>query len=148
MISFWDFQNFNKAQNKSHGFTLVGDAGQNVSLGNKLKKTAELFDIISNNGDVDHPLCEECTDTLLERLVYPPKMFWKYINICFLFLIISISWKIGLSFLIDRVNFAFQAFYGFYKQKVFWKLVMNLWDNLIYTLIQTLIGHFMSTLWL
>ena len=50
---------------------MVGDAGQNVSLGNKLKKTAELFDIISNNGDVDHPLCEECTDTLLERLVYP-----------------------------------------------------------------------------
>ena len=65
----------NTAQNKSHGFTLVGDAGQNVSLGNKLKKTAELFDIISNNGDVDHPLCEECTDTLLERLVDPPKMF-------------------------------------------------------------------------
>jgi len=57
-----------KAQNKSHGFTLVGDAGQNVSLGNKLKKTAELFDIISNNGDVDHPLCEECTDTLLESM--------------------------------------------------------------------------------
>ena len=72
-ISFWDLLTFNKAQNKSHGFTLVGDAGQNVSLGNKLKKTAELFDIISNNGDVDHPLCEECTDTLLERLVDPNK---------------------------------------------------------------------------
>ena len=69
------FKILNTAQNKSHGFTLVGDAGQNVSLGNKLKKTAELFDIISNNGDVDHPLCEECTDTLLERLVDPPKMF-------------------------------------------------------------------------
>ena len=54
---------------KSHGFTLVGEAGQNISsLGNKLKKTAELFDIISNNGDVDHPLCEECTDTLLETM--------------------------------------------------------------------------------
>ena len=59
---------------------MVGDAGQNVSLGNKLKKTAELFDIISNNGDVDHPLCEECTDTLLERLVYPQKMLWIYIQ--------------------------------------------------------------------
>ena len=74
---------------------MVGDAGQNVSLGNKLKKTAELFDIISNNGDVDHPLCEECTDTLLERLVDPPKMFWKYIptilTYLFVFSIISIS---------------------------------------------------------
>ena len=69
---------------------MVGDAGQNVSLGNKLKKTAELFDIISNNGDVDHPLCEECTDTLLERLVEPPKMFtWSSqfheIFVCFFF---------------------------------------------------------------
>ena len=68
---------------KSHGFTLVGEAGQNVSLGNKLKKTAELFDIISNNGDVDHPLCEECTDTLLERFVFgcflavQPAFRWK-----------------------------------------------------------------------
>jgi len=53
---------------KNHGFTLVGESGQNVSMGNKLKKTAELFDIISNNGDVDHPLCEECTDTLLETM--------------------------------------------------------------------------------
>jgi beclin 1 len=49
-------------------FTLVGESGQNVSLGSKLKKTAELFDIISNNGDIDHPLCEECTDTLLESM--------------------------------------------------------------------------------
>jgi beclin 1 len=53
---------------KSHGFTLVGESGQNVTLGNRLKSTAELFDIISNNGDVDHPLCEECTDTLLETM--------------------------------------------------------------------------------
>ena len=53
---------------KNHGFTLVGEAGQGVSLSSKLQKTAELFDIISNNGDIDHPLCEECTDTLLETM--------------------------------------------------------------------------------
>lgn len=52
----------------SKNFTLVGEAGQNVTLGNKLKKSAELFDIISNNGDIDHPLCEECTDTLLDSM--------------------------------------------------------------------------------
>merc|ERR1712099_191573 len=39
------------AKAKSHGFTLVGDSGQNVTLGNRLRTTAELFDVISNNGD-------------------------------------------------------------------------------------------------
>jgi len=28
----------------------------------------ELFTVLSGNSDVDHPLCEECTDTLLELL--------------------------------------------------------------------------------
>lgn len=56
------------ANGSKHNFTLVDEAGKNVSLSNKLKKTAELFDIISNNGDVDHPLCEDCTDTLLDGM--------------------------------------------------------------------------------
>ena len=57
------------SKSKNHErFTLVGEAGQNVTLSSKLQKTAELFDIISNNGSVDHPLCEECTDTLLETM--------------------------------------------------------------------------------
>ena len=30
--------------------------------------TAKLFDMLSDNSSVDHPLCEECTDTLLLRL--------------------------------------------------------------------------------
>ncbi|KAL1130119.1 hypothetical protein AAG570_013058 [Ranatra chinensis] len=30
--------------------------------------TADLFDIVSSNSEVDHPLCEECTDTLLELM--------------------------------------------------------------------------------
>ena len=29
---------------------------------------ARLFEMISNNSDVDHPLCEECTDTMLETM--------------------------------------------------------------------------------
>ncbi len=56
------------SRHKSHGFTLVGESGQHVALGNKLRMTAELFDIVSNNSDVDHPLCEECTDNLLETM--------------------------------------------------------------------------------
>merc|ERR1719357_2430570 len=32
--------------------------------------TADLFDMLTNNGagEIDHPLCEECTDTLLETM--------------------------------------------------------------------------------
>lgn len=30
--------------------------------------TSDLFDIMSGQTDVDHPLCEECTDTLLDHL--------------------------------------------------------------------------------
>ena len=56
-------------KSKTHErFTLVGESGQHVTLSSKLQKTAELFDIISNNGSVDHPLCEECTDTLLDSM--------------------------------------------------------------------------------
>lgn len=33
-----------------------------------LKVTSDLFDIMSGQTDVDHPLCEECTDTLLDHL--------------------------------------------------------------------------------
>ena len=41
---------------------------QNVTISHKLAMSAELFDIISSNSDVDHPLCEECTDTLLDTM--------------------------------------------------------------------------------
>lgn len=33
-----------------------------------LQVTAGLFDALSNNSDVDHPLCEECTDSILELM--------------------------------------------------------------------------------
>lgn len=33
-----------------------------------MKVTSDLFDIMSGQTDVDHPLCEECTDTLLDHL--------------------------------------------------------------------------------
>ncbi|KFM67317.1 Beclin-1, partial [Stegodyphus mimosarum] len=33
-----------------------------------LKVTAALFNIMSSQSDVDHPLCEECTDTLLDQM--------------------------------------------------------------------------------
>ena len=30
--------------------------------------TASLFDMLSDNSSIDHPLCEECTDTMLQSL--------------------------------------------------------------------------------
>ena len=33
-----------------------------------MKVTSHLFDIMSGQSSIDHPLCEECTDTLLDQL--------------------------------------------------------------------------------
>lgn len=55
--------------NGSNGFTLVGgEAGETGSLSHHMKLTASLFDIVSGNSEIDHPLCEECTDMLLDLM--------------------------------------------------------------------------------
>ncbi|XP_037056815.1 beclin-1 isoform X3 [Peromyscus leucopus] len=54
-----------------NSFTLIGEAsdgGTMENLSRRLKVTGDLFDIMSGQTDVDHPLCEECTDTLLDQL--------------------------------------------------------------------------------
>ncbi|XP_073182155.1 beclin-1 isoform X3 [Lepidochelys kempii] len=55
----------------ANSFTLIGEAsdgGTMENLSRRLKVTGDLFDIMSGQTDVDHPLCEECTDTLLDQL--------------------------------------------------------------------------------
>jgi len=52
----------------NNGFTLVGESGQASAMSHRLKVTSQLFDMLSDNSSVDHPLCEECTDTLLQSL--------------------------------------------------------------------------------
>ncbi|NP_001032963.1 beclin-1 isoform X1 [Takifugu rubripes] len=55
----------------ANSFTLIGEAsdcGNMEHLSRRLKVTSDLFDIMSGQTDVDHPLCEECTDTLLDHL--------------------------------------------------------------------------------
>ncbi|KAB0354483.1 hypothetical protein FD755_023021 [Muntiacus reevesi] len=52
-------------------FTQIGEASDGDTMENlsrRLKVTGDLFDIMSGQTDVDHPLCEECTDTLLDQL--------------------------------------------------------------------------------
>ncbi|XP_066587031.1 beclin-1-like protein isoform X2 [Prorops nasuta] len=51
--------------NGTNGFMLVGDTGESESLGHHLKVRAALFDILSSSSAADHPLCDECTDSLL-----------------------------------------------------------------------------------
>uniref|UniRef100_A0A4W3ICC0 Beclin-1 n=1 Tax=Callorhinchus milii TaxID=7868 RepID=A0A4W3ICC0_CALMI len=55
----------------ANSFTLIGEAsdgGTMENLSRRLKVTSDLFDIMSGQTDVDHPLCEECTDMLLDQL--------------------------------------------------------------------------------
>ncbi|XP_029661304.1 beclin-1-like protein isoform X1 [Formica exsecta] len=51
--------------NGTNGFMLVGDSGETESLSHHLKVRATLFDILSSSSAADHPLCDECTDSLL-----------------------------------------------------------------------------------
>ncbi|XP_002717697.2 beclin-2 [Oryctolagus cuniculus] len=52
----------------SGGFTLLGDVCSVGTLSSLQEATVQIFDILSGQKDVEHPLCEECTDNLLEQL--------------------------------------------------------------------------------
>lgn len=53
------------SSNGSNGFTILGDA-EASNLSYHMKVASGLFDIISGNTEINHPLCEECTDALLD----------------------------------------------------------------------------------
>jgi beclin 1 len=48
--------------------TTIGHEVNNQSLSDEVEKAARLFDIISARSDIDHPICTECTDLLVEGL--------------------------------------------------------------------------------
>lgn len=56
------------------GFTLISNASEENGAGSsgvdshRLKVRAELFDKLSNHSDINHPMCTECTDTLIEMV--------------------------------------------------------------------------------
>lgn len=56
------------SKNGSNGFMLVDSKGESETLSQQLAVTAGLFDIMSSNSYIDHPLCEECADTLLDLM--------------------------------------------------------------------------------
>lgn len=47
-------------------FMLVSDGRDNKKLSAAFKLKAELFDCLSSNSEIDHPLCEECADSMLK----------------------------------------------------------------------------------
>ncbi|PIK62406.1 putative beclin-1 [Apostichopus japonicus] len=57
-------------QDSSQGFMMVGETATSKmdSFVHRIKVAAQLFDIMSGNTDIDHPLCEECTTLLLNQL--------------------------------------------------------------------------------
>ncbi|XP_074627741.1 beclin-1-like [Acropora palmata] len=59
-----------RVQSLEGGFTVIGDTQpvNTENISHKLKVTSRLFDIMSGHSSIDHPLCEECTDTLLDQL--------------------------------------------------------------------------------
>lgn len=62
------------------GFMLVSSEGDADCLSRQLYLKAALFDTLSNNSDVDHPLCDECTDSLLQLMDHQLKLAegeWK-----------------------------------------------------------------------
>ncbi|CAH1365534.1 hypothetical protein MTP99_001814 [Tenebrio molitor] len=51
-----------------NGFMLISDGNEVDSLSHIYKRKAALFDTLSGNSNIDHPLCDECTDYLIEIL--------------------------------------------------------------------------------
>ncbi|XP_076269071.1 beclin-1-like Atg6 isoform X2 [Rhynchophorus ferrugineus] len=54
--------------NGTHGFMLITDENEVDLLSHIFKKRTVLFDHLSDNSEIDHPLCDECTDYLIELL--------------------------------------------------------------------------------
>lgn len=56
------------SKNGSNGFMLLDEKGESEQLSQQLAVTAGLFDLMSSNSYIDHPLCEECADSLLDLM--------------------------------------------------------------------------------
>ncbi|KAJ8925920.1 hypothetical protein NQ315_009772 [Exocentrus adspersus] len=54
--------------NGANGFMLISDENETDLLSHQYKIKVALFDTISGNSNIDHPLCDECADNLIELL--------------------------------------------------------------------------------
>jgi beclin 1 len=68
------------------GFTFVGHAitgnSGNTNIGHLshfIRKSTRLFDLVSSTSDIDHPLCEDCSDSLL--ILLEQQLFQRYLQL-------------------------------------------------------------------
>lgn len=54
--------------NGANGFMLISDENEVDLLSHQFQTRAVLFDHLSGSSDIDHPLCDECTDYLIDFL--------------------------------------------------------------------------------
>uniref|UniRef100_A0A0K8TRH3 Putative beclin-like protein n=1 Tax=Tabanus bromius TaxID=304241 RepID=A0A0K8TRH3_TABBR len=66
--------------NGTNEFMLVSDGKETQTFSAAFKAKAELFDNLSSNSEIDHPLCDECTDSLLELMDQQLKMAEDELN--------------------------------------------------------------------
>lgn len=57
-----------KAQGRSSTPSKAGPSGTNTPRGDEVERINRLFEIISSRSDIDHPICVDCTDMLVEGL--------------------------------------------------------------------------------
>lgn len=60
--------------NGANGFMVISDGAEVKTISHKLKVQATLFDTLSDSSNIDHPLCDECTDALIEMLEQQVKL--------------------------------------------------------------------------
>ncbi|KAI7860430.1 autophagy protein Apg6-domain-containing protein [Circinella umbellata] len=60
--------NNNSSAQSSSITTNDNNASRNNSLSHRLRVAGRLFNVMSSRSSVDHPMCQECTDMLLESL--------------------------------------------------------------------------------
>ncbi|KAI1292105.1 Beclin-1 [Halotydeus destructor] len=62
-----------EGESNGNGFLVIGDVRQQVQreephLKYRLQVTSRLFDILSDQSEVNHPLCEECADIVIDEM--------------------------------------------------------------------------------
>ncbi|KAK3083308.1 hypothetical protein FSP39_019108 [Pinctada imbricata] len=71
-----EVQHEEKTEDECSDFLILGETNMASmdNLSHRVKVASALFDIMSGQAEVDHPLCEECTDNLLDQLDHQLKI--------------------------------------------------------------------------
>lgn len=56
------------SKDSGNGFTLLGESDTGENLSRQIHITSQLFDKLNGQSEIEHPICEECADNLLDLL--------------------------------------------------------------------------------